>query len=95
VPLHYGVWIALWGLLALCFLPKIFRRLRPEGRIEKRLAVEEQLNQLDELPWSERFSTLAAWVEKNLSPADQEWMYQQWQRVLASSIEEAPDEPAP
>jgi hypothetical protein len=64
-------------------------------RIEKLLAVEEQWNKLDELPLSERFSTLAAWVEKNLSPADQEWMYQQWQRVLASYIEESPDEPAP
>jgi hypothetical protein len=64
-------------------------------RIEKLLAVEEELNQFDELPLTERFSKLAAWVEKNLSPADQEWMYHQWQRVLTSYTEESPDEPAP
>ena len=69
------------------------KRARKE-RIEKLLAVEEQLNNLDALPLSERFRTLAAWVEKNLSPADQEWMYHQWRRALASSIEEFPDEPA-
>jgi uncharacterized protein YbaP (TraB family) len=64
-------------------------------RIENLLAVEEQLNNLDALPLSERLSTLAAWVEQNFSPADQEWMDHQWRRALASYIEEFPDKPAP
>ena len=63
-------------------------------RIERLLAVEEALNKLDELPLTERFNKLAEWVEQNLSPADQEWMYQQWQRVLTSYIEESLDKPA-
>ena len=63
-------------------------------RIEKLLAVEEGLNKLDALPLTERFNKLAEWVEQNLSPADQEWMYQQWQRVLTSYIEESLDKPA-
>ena len=63
-------------------------------RIEKLLAVEEELNKLDELPLTKRFNKLAEWVEQNLSPADQEWMYQQWQRVLTSYIEESLDKPA-
>jgi hypothetical protein len=63
-------------------------------RIEKLLAVEEGLNKLDVLPLTERFNKLAEWVEQNLSPADQEWMYQQWQRVLTSYIEESLDKPA-
>jgi len=69
------------------------KRARRE-RVEKLLAVEEELNKLDELPLTERFNKLAAWVEKNLSPADQEWMYHQWQRVLTSYIEESFDKPA-
>jgi hypothetical protein len=48
-------------------------------RIEKRLAMEEELSNLDELPLPERFQKLVAWVEKNLSPPEQEWLYQQWQ----------------
>jgi hypothetical protein len=63
-------------------------------RIEKLLAVEEELNKLDELPSTERVNELAESVEKNLSPADQQWMYQPWQRVLTSYIEESLDKPA-
>ena len=63
-------------------------------RIEKLLAVEEELNKLDELSLTERFNKLAEWVEKNLLPADQEWIYQQWQRVLTSYIEESLGKPA-
>jgi hypothetical protein len=63
-------------------------------RIEKLLAAEEELNKLDELPLTERFNKLAEWVEQNLSTADQEWMYQQWQRVLMFYIKESLDKPA-
>jgi hypothetical protein len=48
-------------------------------RIEKRLAMEEELRNLDELPLPEQFQKLVAWAEKNLSPPAQEWLYQQWQ----------------
>jgi hypothetical protein len=46
------------------------------------------------LPLPERFRKLAEWAEQHLSPAEQEWLYQQWQRALERSIEEPPDESA-
>jgi hypothetical protein len=64
-------------------------------RIEKLLAMEEELDQLDELPLPERFRKLVEWAEKNLPPAEQEWLYQQWQRALECIMEEPPDQPAP
>lgn len=64
-------------------------------RIEKRLAMEEELRNLDELPLPERFQKLVAWAEKNLSPPAQEWLYQQWQRALERYVEEPSGEPAP
>ena len=64
-------------------------------RIEKLLAMAEDLSNLDALPLSERFRELVAWAETHLSPAEQEWLYQQWQRVLESYLEEPPGEPAP
>jgi hypothetical protein len=39
-------------------------------RIEKLLAMVEELNPLDALPLPERFQKLVAWAEKNLSPAE-------------------------
>jgi hypothetical protein len=48
-------------------------------RIDKIITREEALQTFEELPLPARFRKLAAWVEKHLSPADQEWMYQQWQ----------------
>jgi hypothetical protein len=64
-------------------------------RIEKLLAMEEELDKLDELPLPERFRKLVEWVESHLSPAEQEWLYQQWQRALEGSMEEPSGEPAP
>jgi len=64
-------------------------------RIEKLLAMEEELDQLDELPLPDRFRTLVEWAEKHLPPAEQEWLYQQWQRCLECLMEEPPDQPAP
>ena len=63
-------------------------------RIEKLLAMEEALSNLDELPLPERFQKLVAWAEQHLSPAEQEWLYQQWQRALESYLEEPSGEPA-
>jgi hypothetical protein len=57
-------------------------------RIEKLLAMEEELDQFDELPLPERFRKLVEWAEHNLSPAEQEWLYQQWQRALERYMEE-------
>jgi hypothetical protein len=64
-------------------------------RIEKLLAMVEDLNTLDALPLPERFHKLVAWAEKNLSPAEQEWLYQQWQRALESYWEEPSGELTP
>jgi hypothetical protein len=64
-------------------------------RIEKLLAMEEELDQLDELPLPERFRKLVEWAEKNLPLAEQEWLYQQWQRALECLMEEPPDQPVP
>jgi hypothetical protein len=64
-------------------------------RIEKLLAMEEVLEKLDELPLPERFRKLVEWAEQHLSPAEQEWLYQQWQRALERSMEEPSGEPAP
>jgi hypothetical protein len=50
-------------------------------RIEKLLAMEEELDELEELPLPERFRKLLGWAEKHLPPAEQEWLYQQWQRA--------------
>lgn len=63
-------------------------------RIEKLLAMEEELDRLDELPLPERFRKLVEWAESHLSPAEQEWLYQQWQRALESYIEQPSGEPA-
>jgi len=57
--------------------------------------MEEELDKLDELPLPERFRKLVEWAEQNLSPAEQEWLYQQWQRDLESSMEEPSGQPAP
>jgi hypothetical protein len=65
------------------------------ARIEKRLAMEEALDQLDDLPLPERFRTLMAWAEQHPPPADQAWLYQPWQRALEGLMEEPPDPPAP
>ena len=53
-------------------------------RIEKLLAMQEELSNLDELPLPEQFRKLVEWAESHLSPAEQEWLYQQWQRDLLS-----------
>ena len=66
------------------------KRARRE-RIEKLLAVQEELDTLAELPLPERFSTLVEWTERHLSPAEQEWLYQQWPRALEFSMEESSD----
>jgi hypothetical protein len=63
-------------------------------RIEKLLAMEAELDRLDELPLPERFRKLVEWAESHLSPAEQEWLYQQWQRALESYIEQPSGEPA-
>jgi hypothetical protein len=41
-----------------------------------------------ELPLPERFRKPAEWTEQNLSPADQEWIYQQWQQIIERYLEE-------
>lgn len=63
-------------------------------RIEKLLAMEEELDDFEELPLPERFRKLLEWAEQHLSPAEQEWLYQQWQRALESYIEQPSGEPA-
>jgi hypothetical protein len=60
-------------------------------RIEKLLAMEVELDQLEELPLPERFRKLLEWAEEHLSLAEQEWLYQQWQRAVESSMEEPSD----
>ena len=62
-------------------------------RIEKLLAMAEDLSTLDALPLPERFRKLVAWAETHLSPAEQEWLYQQWQRALESYLEDPSGEP--
>jgi hypothetical protein len=64
-------------------------------RIEKLLTMVEDLNTLNALPLPKRFQKLVAWAEKNPSPAEQEWLYQQWQRALEGYVEEPSGEPAP
>jgi hypothetical protein len=64
-------------------------------RIEKLLAMEEELDQLDDLPLPERFRKLVEWAEQNLPSAEQEWLYQPWQRALECLMEEPSDHPAP
>jgi hypothetical protein len=53
----------------------------------------EELNTLDALPLPERFHNLVAWAETHLSPAEQEWQYQQWRRAVERYVEEPPGEP--
>jgi hypothetical protein len=64
-------------------------------RIEKLLAMREELSTLDELPLPERFRKLVEWAESHLAPAEQEWLYQQWQRDLESHMEHPSRESAP
>ena len=59
------------------------------------VTIDEELNKLNGLPLPERLRKLAEWAEKNLSLEDQEWIYQQWQRVLMSYMEEPLDESVP
>jgi hypothetical protein len=66
-----------------------------KARIEKMIAMEEDLHTFEELPLPARFKKLAEWAEQHLSPAEQEWLYQQWQRALECSMEEPSGEPAP
>jgi hypothetical protein len=70
------------------------KRARRE-RIEKLLAMQEELDTLAELPLPERFRKLVEWAESHLSPVEQEWLCQQWQRALESSMEEPSRRPAP
>jgi hypothetical protein len=65
------------------------------ARIEKRLTMEEALDQLEDLPLPDRFRTLVAWAEQHLPSAEQAWLYQQWQRALEGLMEAPPDQPAP
>jgi hypothetical protein len=64
------------------------------ARIEKLLAMEEALDQLEDLPLPDRFRKLVEWAEKNLPSAEQEWLYQQWQRALEGLMDEPLDPPA-
>jgi hypothetical protein len=66
-----------------------------KARIENMITMAEAFHQFEALPLPERFRKLAEWVEQNLSPAEQEWIYQQWQRALERSVEEPSGEPAP
>ncbi len=69
------------------------RQARKE-RIENMIAMEEAFHTFEELPLPERFRKLAEWAEQYLSPAEQEWLYLQWQRALEHSLEEPSGEPA-
>jgi hypothetical protein len=64
-------------------------------RIEKLLAMEVELDNLHAFPLPERFRKLLEWAEKHLSLAEQEWLYQQWQRALEGSMEEPLSELGP
>jgi hypothetical protein len=75
-------------------LPPLDKHARRQ-RIEKLPTMVEDLNTLDALPLPEQFHKLVAWAEKHLSPAEQEWLYQQWQRALERCVEESSGEPAP
>jgi hypothetical protein len=66
-----------------------------KARIEKIIAMEEELHTFEELPRSAWYKKLAEWAEQHLSSAEQEWLYQQWQRALQSSLEDPSSEPAP
>jgi hypothetical protein len=65
-----------------------------KARIEKIITMEEEIHTFEGLPLPERFRKPAEWAEQHLSPAEQEWLYQQWQQVLERSMEELPDESA-
>jgi hypothetical protein len=65
-----------------------------KARIENMITMEEAFQTFEELPLPERFRKLAEWAEQHLSPAEQEWLYQQWQRALERSMEEPPNESA-
>jgi len=65
------------------------------ARIEQRLAMEEALDQLEDLPLPERFRQLVAWAEQHLPSAEQAWLYQPWQQALEGLMREPPDPPAP
>jgi hypothetical protein len=75
-------------------LPPLDKHARRQ-RIEKLLTMVEDLNTLDALPLPERLHQLVAWAEKHLSPAEQEWLYQPWQRAPESYLEEPSGEAAP
>jgi hypothetical protein len=57
------------------------------ARIERLLAMEVELDNLYEFPLPEQFRKLVEWAEKHLSPVEQEWLYEQWQRALEGSME--------
>jgi hypothetical protein len=63
-------------------------------RIERIIAMEEAFQTFEELPLPERLKKLAEWAETHLSPAEQEWLYQPWQRALERSLEDPSGEPA-
>jgi hypothetical protein len=65
-----------------------------KARIENMITMEEAFQTFEELPLPERLKKLAEWAEQSFSPAEQEWLYQQWQHVLEHSIEDPPDESA-
>jgi hypothetical protein len=65
------------------------------ARIEKLLAMEAELDQLEGLPLPDRFRKLVAWAEQHLPSTEQEWLYQPWQRALEGLMEAPPDPPAP
>jgi hypothetical protein len=65
-----------------------------KARIEHMIAMEDAFHQYEELPLPERFRKLAEWAETHLSPAEQEWLYQQWQRALERSMEELSGAPS-
>jgi hypothetical protein len=70
------------------------KQVRKE-RIEHMIAMAEAFRTFEALPLPARFRKLAEWAAQHLSPAEQEWLYQQWQRALECSMEEPPDEPTP
>jgi hypothetical protein len=65
-----------------------------KARIEKIITMEEEIHTFEGLPLPERFRKPAEWAEQHLSPAEQEWLYQPWQRALERSLEDPSGEPA-
>jgi hypothetical protein len=65
-----------------------------KARSEHMITMEEAFQTCEELPLPERLRKLAKWAAQHLSPAEQEWLYQQWQQVLERSMAEPPDESA-